>query len=200
MALLTLTNAHLAFGHVPLLDGASFALETGERVALIGRNGAGKSSLLKILAGLDKPDDGLLQLTQGLRIRYVPQEPAFDPGATVFDAVSEGVAEARDLRARYEAHAPGEDLDALQTRIEHLGGWTWEQRVDEVLHRLGLDPDAAMDALSGGTRKRVALAQALAAAPDVLLLDEPTNHLDLDAIEWLQGLLVDFRGALVLVS
>jgi ATP-binding cassette subfamily F protein uup len=200
MALLTLTNAHLAYGHVALLDGAALSLEAGERVGLIGRNGTGKSSLLKILAGLEKPDDGVLQMQQGLRRHYVPQEPLFEPGHTVFEAVSEGVAEARDLRARYEAHAPGEDLDALQTRIEHLGGWTWEQRVDEVLHRLDLEPDAAVDALSGGTKKRVALAQALAAAPDVLLLDEPTNHLDLDAIEWLQGLLNDFRGALVLIS
>ncbi|MDZ5460679.1 ATP-binding cassette domain-containing protein [Azohydromonas lata] len=200
MALLTLTNAHLAFGHVPLLDGAGFSLEAGERVALIGRNGAGKSSLLKILAGLDKPDDGLLQQQQGLRRFYVAQEPAFAPGATVFQAVGEGVAEARSLRERYERHAPGDDLDALQTRIEQLGGWTWEQRVEQTLQHLNLDATAQVDALSGGTKKRVALAQALVAAPDVLLLDEPTNHLDLDAIEWLQELLNAWKGALVLIS
>jgi ATP-binding cassette subfamily F protein uup len=200
MALLTLAAAHLAFGHVPLLDGADFALEAGERVALIGRNGAGKSSLLKILAGLDKPDDGLLQVQTGVRIVYVAQEPQFAAGISVFDAVAEGVGEARSLRARYEAHAPGEDLDALQTRLEALGGWTWERRVHEALQRLHLDAQDAVDALSGGTRKRVALAQALVAAPDVLLLDEPTNHLDIDAIEWLQGLLVEWAGALVLVS
>ena len=117
MAVLSLSDAHLAFGHVALLDGASFALEAGERLALIGRNGAGKSSLLRIVAGLDKADDGLLQLTQGLRIRYVAQEPAFDAGARVFDAVADGVAEARVLRAAYEAHEPGIDLDVLQTRI-----------------------------------------------------------------------------------
>ncbi|WP_066334392.1 ATP-binding cassette domain-containing protein [Azohydromonas lata] len=200
MALLTLTNAHLAFGHVPLLDGAGFSLEAGERVALIGRNGAGKSSLLKILAGLDRPDDGLLQQQQGLRRFYVAQEPAFAPGATVFQAVGEGVAEARSLRERYERHAPGDDLDALQTRIEQLGGWTWEQRVEQTLQHLNLDATAQVDALSGGTKKRVALAQALVAAPDVLLLDEPTNHLDLDAIEWLQELLNAWKGALVLIS
>jgi ATP-binding cassette subfamily F protein uup len=200
MALLTLTNAHLAFGHVPLLDGAGFSLESGERVALIGRNGAGKSSLLKILAGLDKPDDGLLQLQQGLRRFYVAQEPVFAPGATVFQAVSEGVAEARSLRERYERHEPGDDLDALQTRIEQLGGWTWEQRVEQTLQHLSLDAAAQVDSLSGGTKKRVALAQALVAAPDVLLLDEPTNHLDLDAIEWLQELLNAWKGALVLIS
>ncbi|MFT3818847.1 MAG: ATP-binding cassette domain-containing protein [Rubrivivax sp.] len=200
MALLTLSNAHLAYGHVPLLDGADFALEPGERVALIGRNGAGKSSLLKILAGLDKPDDGVLQVQTGLRRVYVAQEPAFAPGVTVFDAVAEGVAEARALRARYEAHDADEDLDALQTRIEALGGWTWEQRVEQALQRLNLDAAAVVDSLSGGTKKRVALARALAAAPEVLLLDEPTNHLDIAAIEWLQDLLNDWRGALVLVS
>jgi ABC transport system ATP-binding/permease protein len=200
MALLTLSNAHLAFGHVPLLDGADFALDTDERVALIGRNGTGKSSLLKILAGLDKPDDGVFQIQQGLRRVYVPQEPLFAAGVTVFDAVSIGVAEARRLRERYEAHAPGDDLDALQTQIEALHGWTWEQRVDETLHRLHLDGTALVETLSGGTKKRVALAQALVAEPDVLLLDEPTNHLDLDAIAWLQSLLVERSGALIFVS
>ncbi|MFZ5550510.1 MAG: ATP-binding cassette domain-containing protein [Pseudomonadota bacterium] len=200
MALLTLTNAHLAFGHVPLLDGADFSLEAGERVGLIGRNGTGKSSLLKILAGIERPDDGSLQLQSGVRVVYVPQEPDFDTGKTVFDTVAEGVAEARELRARFEAHAPGDDLDALQTRLEALGGWTWEQRVDETLQRLRLDPAAVVGQLSGGTKKRVALARALAAQPDVLLLDEPTNHLDLDAIDWLAGLLNSFRGALVLIT
>jgi ABC transport system ATP-binding/permease protein len=200
MALLTLTDAHLAYGHVPLLAGTDFALEAGERVALIGRNGTGKSSLLKILAGLDKADDGLLQVQTGVRRVYVAQEPIFKPGVAVFDAVAQGVSAARALRERYEAHAPGEDLDALQTQIEALNGWTWEQRVTEALQRLHLDAEARVDDLSGGTRKRVALAQALVAAPDVLLLDEPTNHLDIDAIEWLQDLLNGWRGALVLVS
>jgi ATP-binding cassette subfamily F protein uup len=200
MALLTLTNAHLAYGHVPLLDGASLALDGGERIGLIGRNGTGKSSLLKILAGLERPDDGLLQVQQGLRRFYVAQEPLFAAGATVFEAVSVGVAEAKALRERFERHEAGDDLDALQSRIEALDGWTWERRVDETLHRLKLDADARIEALSGGTKKRVALAQALAAAPDVLLLDEPTNHLDLDAILWLQELLKDFRGALLLVT
>jgi ATP-binding cassette subfamily F protein uup len=200
MALLTLTDAHLAYGHVPLLDGTDFALEANERVALIGRNGTGKSSMLKILAGLDKPDDGLLQTQTGVRRIYVAQEPLFKAGTTVFEAVAEGVAAARALRERYEAHAPHEDLDALQTQLEALDGWAWEQRVAEALQRLHLDAEARVDELSGGTKKRVALAQALVAAPDVLLLDEPTNHLDIDAIEWLQGLLNGWRGALVLVS
>jgi ATP-binding cassette subfamily F protein uup len=200
MALLSLSNAHLAYGHWPLLDGAALSLETGERLALIGRNGAGKSSLMKCLAGIEKLDDGLLQVQTALRRVYVAQEPLFAPGVNVFAAVSEGVAEARSLRERYEAHAPEEDLDALQTRIEALDGWTWEQRVEQALQRLHLDGDAPVDSLSGGTKKRVALAQALVAAPDVLLLDEPTNHLDIDAIEWLQDLLNGWRGALVLIS
>jgi ATP-binding cassette subfamily F protein uup len=202
MALLTLTDAHLAFGHVALLDGADFALETAERVALIGRNGTGKSSLLKILAGLDKPDDGLLQVQQGLRRTYVPQEPQFAPGVSVFEAVSEGVAEAKAARERFERHEDldHDALDALQSRIEALGGWDWERRVDETLQRLDLAPGLKVDTLSGGVRKRVALAQALVAKPDVLLLDEPTNHLDLDAIDWLAELLRGYRGALVLIS
>jgi len=200
MALLTLQDACLAFGHVALLDHTAMSLEVGERLGLIGRNGTGKSSLLKILAGLELPDDGQLQLQQGLRRHYVPQEPTFRPGVSVFEAVSDALAEVRDLRQRYEAHAPGEDLDALQSRIEALDGWTWEQRVDQTLDRLGLRAEARVDALSGGLRKRVALAQALVAAPDVLLLDEPTNHLDLDAIFWLQELLKGFRGALVVIT
>jgi ATP-binding cassette subfamily F protein uup len=200
MALLSLADAHLAFGHVPLLDGAALSLEAGERLALIGRNGTGKSSLLKILAGLDKPDDGLLSLQQGLTRVYVPQEPHFEPGASVFEAVAEGVAEARELRERFERHDPADDLDAVQTRLEALDGWTWEQRVAESLERLRLPADARVDALSGGTKKRVALARALVARPQLLLLDEPTNHLDVAAIEWLQELLVAWRGALIVVS
>ncbi|MFM2060164.1 MAG: hypothetical protein RLY71_4549, partial [Pseudomonadota bacterium] len=200
MALLTLNDASLAFGHVALLDHTAMSLESGERLGLIGRNGSGKSSLLKILAGSERLDDGLLQLQQGLRRFYVPQESEFVPGATVFEAVSEGLAEVKALREQFEAHESGVDLDALQTRIEALDGWTWEQRVEETLERLQLDPAAQVSALSGGLRKRVALAQALAAAPDVLLLDEPTNHLDLDAILWLQELLKNFKGALLVIT
>ncbi|MEW6558683.1 MAG: ATP-binding cassette domain-containing protein [Pseudomonadota bacterium] len=200
MAVLSVSDLSLAFGHVALLDHAAMALETGERVGLIGRNGTGKSSLLRILAGLEPPDDGLVQVQQGLRRVYVPQEATFAAGATVFDVVSEGVAEARALRDRFEQHAPDDDLDALQTRIELLDGWNWETRVDQTLQRLQLDGAVRVDSLSGGMQKRVALAQALVAAPDVLLLDEPTNHLDLDAIAWLEDLLTGFRGSLVLIT
>ncbi|HXD40056.1 MAG TPA: ATP-binding cassette domain-containing protein [Ramlibacter sp.] len=198
MALITLLDAQLAFGHVPLLDHTDFSLEAGERVGLIGRNGAGKSSLLKILAGQEKVDDGTLQLQQGLRIAHVAQEPALDAKATVFAATRAGVADVIALIEQY-THGQG-DLDTLQGAIEAKDGWNWEQRVEETLQRLHLDPGAMIGTLSGGTRKRVALAQALVRRPDVLLLDEPTNHLDLDSIEWLEDLLIDFKGSVVTIT
>jgi ATP-binding cassette subfamily F protein uup len=200
MALITLLDAQLAFGHVPLLDHADFSLIESERIGLIGRNGAGKSSLLKILGGLEKPDDGTLQLQQGLRVAYVAQEPALDMDADVFTAASAGLAQAIAIRDQYLSGAAGLDLDTLQSQIEAFDAWNWEQRVDETLHRLHLDGTARIGDLSGGTRKRVALAQALVAAPDVLLLDEPTNHLDLDSIEWLEQLLIDFKGSAVTIT
>ncbi len=198
MALITLLNAQLAFGHVPLLDHTDFALESNERVGLIGRNGAGKSSMLKILASLEKIDDGQLQFQQNLRIAYVSQEPVLDVNATIFEAVSAGVA---GVIALIDQYSLGEgDLDAMQDAIEAQDGWTWETRVEETLHRLNLNRDALVGSLSGGTKKRVALGQALVSRPDVLLLDEPTNHLDMDSIEWLEDLLVAFKGSLVTIT
>ena len=198
MSLITLQNAQLAFGHVALLDHAEFSLETAERVGLIGRNGAGKSSLLRILGGLEKPDDGDLRVQQGLRVTYVAQEPHLESTASVFESVSAGLARVIHLIEQYSA---GEgDLTAMQNEIEMFDGWNWEQRVQETLHRLHLDPDARINALSGGTLKRVALAQALVTSPDVLLLDEPTNHLDLDSIEWLEQLLIDFKGSIITIT
>lgn len=200
MALITLLNAQLAFGHVALLDHTNFSLETGERVGLIGRNGAGKSSLLKILGGLAQPDDGNKHVQQGIRIAYVAQEPVLDADTSVFQATSEGLATVIALREEYLEGKEGVDLDALQTQIEAFDAWNWEQRVEETLQRLHLDPQARIGNLSGGTKKRVALAQALVTRPDVLLLDEPTNHLDLDSIEWLEGLLLDFPGSVVTIT
>jgi ABC transport system ATP-binding/permease protein len=200
MALITLLRAQLAFGDVALLDHADFSLEAGERVGLIGRNGTGKSSLLKILAGIEKADDGELAQLQDLRVAYVPQEPLLDPGATIFVAVSALFKPVIDLIEQYSAAHAGTDLHALQAQIEHLGGWNWEQRVQETLTRLKLDANARVGNLSGGGKKRVALAQALAAAPDVLLLDEPTNHLDMQAIRWLEDLLQAHKGAVVTIS
>ena len=198
MTCLTLVNAHLAFGHVPLLDGADFSLLEGERVGLIGRNGSGKSSLLRIFAGLESPDDGILQRQQGLVTAYVPQEPELDGNATVFEAVQAGLAHVLELMAQYESGQG--DLDALQTQIEANDGWQCKQRVDMALQKLGLDGAVRVATLSGGNIKRVALAQALVMRPNVLLLDEPTNHLDMDAILWLQDLLLDFKGAVVVIS
>ena len=159
MALINLLDAQLAYGDVPLLDHADFSLESAERVGLIGRNGAGKSSLMKMLAGLERPDDGVLQFQQGLRSAFVPQDPQMPEEASVFDVVAGGLA---DVIAHIEAYSHGEgDLDRLQGLIEAEDGWNWRQRVDETLHRLHLDPEARIASLSGGTRKRVALAQAL---------------------------------------
>ncbi|RYF46005.1 MAG: ATP-binding cassette domain-containing protein, partial [Cytophagaceae bacterium] len=200
MALITLLDAQLAYGHVPLLDHADFSLVEAERIGLIGRNGAGKSSMLKILAGLEKADDGTLQFQQGVRVAYVAQEPVLDAQADVFTAASAGLAAVIAVRDQYLSGAPGLDLDALQSQIEAYDAWNWEQRVEETLQRLHLDGSVLIGALSGGTRKRVALAQALVAAPDVLLLDEPTNHLDLDSIEWLEQLLIDFKGSVVTIT
>ena len=207
MALIVLTDAKLAFGHVDLLANTAFSLESGERVGLIGRNGTGKSSLLKILAGIEKMDDGLLQYQQGLRIAYVPQEPIFEAEETVFDAVSKGVAQAKALREEYEALSVGEwddvshhRLDEVQSQLEALSGWNWEQRVYETLDRLHLEADVKINTLSGGTKKRVALARALVEMPDVLLLDEPTNHLDLDSIAWLEELLKEYQGSVILIT
>lgn len=207
MALIVLTDAKLAFGHVDLLANTAFSLESGERVGLIGRNGTGKSSLLKILAGIEKMDDGLLQYQQGLRIAYVPQEPLFEANESIFEAVSKGVAKAKALRGEYEALSVGEwddashhRLDEVQSQLEALSGWNWEQRVHETLDRLHLDAEAKINTLSGGTKKRVALARALVEVPDVLLLDEPTNHLDLDSISWLEELLKEYQGSVILIT
>jgi ATP-binding cassette subfamily F protein uup len=200
MALITLSNAQLAFGHVALLDHADFSLESGERVGLIGRNGAGKSSLLRILEGTRQPDDGMRQVQRGLRLALVAQEPELSADDSVFEAVSAGLSHVIALREQYFAATQDVDLDALQTEIEAQAGWNWEQRVQETLERLRLDGPARVGDLSGGKKKRVALAQALVARPDVLLLDEPTNHLDLDSIERLEDLLRDFQGSLVTIT
>jgi ATP-binding cassette subfamily F protein uup len=207
VALITLTEGKLAFGHVPLLDRTAFSLESGERIGLIGRNGTGKSSLLKILAGLEKLDDGLLQYQQNLRIAYVAQEPILQTEHTVFEAAAEGLAQVKALREEYEALSEGEwdesnheRLDQLQSQLDAQGGWNWEQRVSESLDRLHLDANQTIGQLSGGTKKRVALAQALVTMPDVLLLDEPTNHLDLDSIQWLEELLNAYTGAIIFIT
>jgi ATP-binding cassette subfamily F protein uup len=204
MALLTLQNAHLAFGLAALLDGADFAVESRERIGLIGRNGAGKTSLLKVLAGVQALDDGAMAQQSGLRVTTVPQEPVFAPDATVFDAVAEGLGQVRALRQRYEtmtaAGGDAHELADMQHEIDALDGWTWESRVTTTLTQLSLDAETRVATLSGGLKKRVAIARALVASPDLLLLDEPTNHLDLAAIAWLEELLRNFKGSAVIIS
>lgn len=210
MAVISLSNAQLAFGHVALLDHAEFSLEAGERVGLIGRNGTGKSSLLKILAGLAKLDDGLLVQQQGLRIAYVEQEPQFAAATPVFDAVAGGVADVQALLTEYDALSAKlgdadddllmERLNQLQAKIDIADGWSLSNRVETTLQRLSLDGQRQVGTLSGGMKKRVALARALVAAPDVLILDEPTNHLDFSSITWLESLLRELRGSLLFIT
>ena len=212
MPYLTLSDASLAFGHVPLLDHADFQLDPGERVALIGRNGTGKSSLLSALAGLGALDDGEVWRQPGARIGYVPQEPPFDPELTVFKAVVAGMGTTSALLAEYhevshrlaESDADHEPLLArlhtLQTELEALGAWEYESQAERVIQRFSLDPDAKVGSLSGGQKKRLALAQALAVSPDVLLLDEPTNHLDIAAIEWLEQQLIESNLTLLFIT
>jgi ATP-binding cassette subfamily F protein uup len=210
MAVISLSSAQLAFGHVPLLDHADFSLETGERVGLIGRNGTGKSSLLKVISGRSKLDDGLLVMQQSVSIAYVEQEPVFDPAMTVFDAVAAGMGEQQAMLAEYEAltgqfgqgndDALMERMHELQVKLDATDAWNLGNKVETTLGRLGLAGDAIMGKLSGGMQKRVALAVALVSGPDVLLLDEPTNHLDFTSIQWLEGLLREFRGSVLFIT
>src|SRR6266478_5180069 len=217
MPLLQLSQLSLAYGHVPLLDRVDLVVEPGERIGLIGRNGSGKSSLLKIIEGLAAADEGDVWRAPQLKLASVSQEPVFGAGQSVFEAVAEGLGRGTKLLVDYHAatHAlalhggDGHHADdaALMERMQHLqealdasDGWSLQHRVAATLSRLQLSEDDPVSELSGGLKKRVALARALVMAPDLLLLDEPTNHLDFTAIEWLEETLLSFPGSVLLVT
>lgn len=210
MALLNLSNAYLGFGNQPLLDHSELHIEPNERVCLVGRNGAGKSSLMKVLAGEVKLDDGSLIVEKDIVIARLEQDPPRHIQDTVFDYVAEGIDHLADLLKEYH-HISMEmqtnyseqlmnKLADVQGKLEHSDGWRFETRIQDTLKALELNPDVKLCELSGGWVRRAALARALVADPDILLLDEPTNHLDIEAIAWLENLLLDFKGSIIFIS
>ena len=205
MPLLTLNNIDYSVGGPLLIKDATLAIDPGERVCVVGRNGEGKSTLLKLIAGEIAPDDGRIARSEGLRIARMPQEVPRDLAGTVFDVIALGGGDTGRLLAEYHhvSHAPEVDterLSELHEAIDAAQGWTLEARATQAVERLGLPEDTDFAALSGGMKRRVLLAQALLLSPDVLLLDEPTNHLDIEAIAWLENFLREFSGAIIFVT
>lgn len=207
MSILSLDNACFAVGHHPLLDRASLQMDAGEKIGFIGRNGAGKSTLLKILAGVQKLDDGILTIQNDQKIVYVPQESFFDPQATIFDTIAQGLGELQNLLHEYHELSQNisdekslNRLTELQNELENRNGWQFDALIAQTLSELNLPENEIIANLSGGQKKRVALAQAWVQKPDILLLDEPTNHLDIEAIEWMENLLSNFAGSLIVVT
>jgi ATP-binding cassette subfamily F protein uup len=208
MAILTFRDIVLTFGHPPLLEGVNFQIDRGERLCLVGRNGTGKSTLLKLVAGEILADGGEIVRAQGLRVAQLAQEVPLGTSGSIFHVVAEGLGKAGELIERYHqlAHDVADDhslMDALeqcQHELETIDGWALTQRVETVLSKLNLDADTDIATLSGGMKRRVMLARALVAEPDLLLLDEPTNHLDIAAITWLEEFLLNWNGALLFIT
>ena len=210
MALLNLSNAYLGFGDHPLLDHTELHIEPNERVCLVGRNGAGKSTLMKVLAGEIQLDDGKLTLEKDIVVTRLEQDPPRHVQESVFDYVAEGIAHLSDLLKHYHHISQQMQTDYsdelltklshIQSQLEYNNGWQFENRIQDTLKLLELDPDKKLCELSGGWVRRAALARALVADPDILLLDEPTNHLDVEAITWLEDLLLNFKGSIIFIS
>ena len=209
MPLLRLDNVSLAYGHLPLLKNVDFQIDTGERVCLIGRNGTGKTTLLRAITGVAIPDEGEIWRQETLRVAHLEQEVPPDTQQTIFEVVAGGLGELGQWLAEYHRVAQDSDttgkpalqhMAGLQSRIESAGGWNINQKVATVLTRLNLPEDKLLADCSGGIRRQVMLARALVSNPDLLLLDEPTNHLDISAITWLEKFLLNYRGALIFIT
>ncbi|HXK29354.1 MAG TPA: ATP-binding cassette domain-containing protein, partial [Candidatus Binatia bacterium] len=209
MTLLRFDNVSKAYGHLPLLAHVDFQIEPGERVCLVGRNGTGKTTLLRLITGAALPDEGEIWRLDTLRVAHLEQEVPADTEQTVFESVAAGFGELGSLLAEYHQatrRAGGAEpatlarLAQLHGRIDALDGWNTNQKVETVLTRLSLPADKALIDCSGGTRRQVMLARALVSEPDLLLLDEPTNHLDISAITWLEKYLLNHRAALIFIT
>ncbi|MCK5394952.1 MAG: ATP-binding cassette domain-containing protein, partial [Gammaproteobacteria bacterium] len=210
MSLVRLRNIHVGFGGPVILESISLSVDAGERLCLLGRNGTGKSTLLKVISGEVKAESGDLEFKQSLKIAVLDQEPRGELQGSIFDVVAMGLGEnAKYLQDYHHAlHNFTEnnndqtiaELERAQDQVDIHNAWQLNQQVEEVLSRMQLDGDADYTALSGGMKRRVLLAKALVIKPDILLLDEPTNHLDLTAIQWLEEQLLNYKGALMFIT
>ncbi|MFQ3250617.1 ABC transporter ATP-binding protein [Glaciecola sp.] len=210
MNLMQMKNASILFGQPPLIDGASLNIQSGERVCVVGRNGSGKSTLLKVIAGETKLDEGQMILPTGTVVSRLPQDPPQDISGDMFDYVAEGLEDVAQILKDYHhiTQIIGEDpseknlnrMQELQEQLDTRNAWQFEQRISNVLTQLQLEPDQILSELSGGWRRKAALARALVSEPDLLLLDEPTNHLDIDMVQWLEKALLNYKGAIIFIS